>query len=189
MELYKKIEHYAGVTWKRFSLLALVCAAVTMTVIGADIQMGLFAELQGKAAKTAGKLFGKFAEALTVLAILYYCLREMYGQVRIHQFSLPSLVAEGIRTMIRFTQLIHPLCGFIVLCLAVLHGYLLLFVWNFGIGKEVVSGIVPLVILIGLGGTGWMLYGLQQAQPVRKVHRYLGWLFVVLYLLHKVLSD
>ena len=91
--------------------------------------------------------------------------------------------------MIRFTRLIHPLCGFIVLCLTVLHGYLLLFVGNFGIGKETVSGIVPLIILIGLSVTGWIVYGSPQIRQFRKAHRYLGWLFVVLYLLHKVLSD
>lgn len=189
MELYKKIEQYAGVTWKRFVLLALVCAAVTTSVIGADTQMGLFAGLQGKGAKSAGKLFGKIAEVLALLTIGYYGLREGYGQVRKRQISLPGFFEEGLRTMIRFTRLIHPLCGFIVLCLTVLHGYLLLFVGNFGIGKETVSGIVPLIILIGLSVTGWIVYGSPQIRQFRKAHRYLGWLFVVLYLLHKVLSD
>ena len=189
MELYKTIEQYVGIAWKRLALLALVCATVTMMIIGADMQLGLFAGLQGKAAKSAGKLFGKFAEVLTVLAAAYYCLREGYRQVRKQQFRLPRLFEDGIRALIRFTRLIHPLCGFIILCLTVLHGYLLFFVWNSGIGKETVSGIIPLIILIGVSVTGWMVYGSPQAQQARKTHYYLGWLFVILYLLHKVLSD
>lgn len=189
MELYKTIEQYVSIAWKRFALLALVCAAATIMIIGADMQLGLFAGLQGKAAKSAGKLFGKFAEVLTVLAAAYYCLREGYRQVRKQQFRLPRLFEDGIRALIRFTRLIHPLCGFIILCLTVLHGYLLFFVWNSGIGKETVSGIVPLIILIGVSVTGWMVYGSPQAQQARKTHYYLGWLFVILYLLHKVLSD
>lgn len=189
MEILKRLEQYAAITWNQFVPLALVCVAMTVILIGVDMQMGLFAGLQGKAVKSAGKLSGKIAEVLALVTVVYYCLREGYGQVRKRHFKLSDFFAAGIRTMIRVTRLIHPLAGFIVFCLSVFHGYLFLFVGNFGMGKEIVSGIVSLIGLLSLVITGWMVYGSAQAQQIRKAHRYFGWLFVGLFLAHKVLSD
>lgn len=188
MEFFKKMEEYAAITWKRFFPLALVGVVLTAILIGVE-QIGLFAGLVGKTAKSAGKLLGEFAEVLTWLTAAYYVFREGYGQLRRGQFTVPDFFMAGIRTLIRVTRLIHPLAGFIVICLTVLHGYLLMFVWNFDMGKENVSGIVALIILVGVLITGGMVYVSAQSQAIRKAHRYAGVLFLVLYLVHKVLAD
>ena len=189
MSLFKKLDSYAAPAWQRFVPLALVFAVLTIILIGADSYLGLSAGWPGKAAKSAGKRLGEMAEVLTLLAALYYFLREGYALIRQGPVSLPSPIAEGLRTLIRLTRLTHPLIGVIVLCLTLLHGYLLLFVWHSAMGKEVVSGLAALAVLAAVGATGWIIYGMPQARWARLGHRYTGLFFFGLYLVHKVLAD
>lgn len=56
-------------------------------------------------------------------------------------------------------------------------------------GAEVVSGLAALAVLAAVGITGWIIYGTPQARWARLGHRYTGWLFIGLYLVHKVLAD
>lgn len=189
MSLLKKLDSYAAPLWQRLLPLALVLAAVTVILICADSYLGLSAGWKVKMAKSAGKRLGELAEALTLLAVLYYGLREGYAQIRKGQISLPDLAGEGLRTLIRLTRLTHPLIGVIVLCLTVLHGYFIFFVWGYAIGAEVISGLAALAVLAPVAITGWIVYAAPQARGARLGHRYAGLLFFGLYLVHKVLAD
>ena len=189
MNLLKKLDLYAASAWQHFLPLALALAAVTVILICADSYLGLSAGWQAKMAKSVGKRLGELAEKLTLLAILYYGLREGYAQIRKRPISLPDLAGEGLRTLIRLTRLTHPLIGVIALCLTVLHGYLIFFVWGYGIGAEVVSGLAALAVLAPVAITGWMVYHSPQTRWARIGHRYAGLLFFGLYLVHKVLAD
>lgn len=189
MEFLRKLGQYAEFTSRYSASIGLVCMIMTLLLIATDGYNGVLSSLSGKAAKSIGKALGKIGEVLVFITISYYALREGYVQAKRRKVVLPSLLEEGLTAVIRMTRHIHPLSGSVVLCLIILHGYVLALVWPSAKYGAIWSGILALGLLAIVSILGWRLRMSHPALALRKGHRYTGLLFVGLYVLHKVLAD
>ena len=151
--------------------------------------MGVLSGLPGKTTKSIGKVLGKISEVGVFITISYYALREVYRQIKRKQLILPAWGEKGLMMAIRITRFIHPVSGAIVLCLVILHGYLLAVVWPLSKEGAIWSGILAMVMLTIVSVLGWIMRISPPTLALRKGHRYTGLILLFLYLCHKVIAD
>ncbi|MBP2643300.1 MAG: hypothetical protein H6Q67_1187 [Firmicutes bacterium] len=186
MEFIKKLAEFAS---QRSALIVLLCVIATSLIIAMDLYMGVLSGLPGKTTKSIGKILGKISEVVVFITVLYYALREVYRQIKRRQVMLPSRIEKGLMMVIRIARFIHPVSGSIVLCLVILHGYILAVVWPSPEDWAIWSGLLALALLTVVSVSGWIMRISQPALALRKGHRYMGLLLLFLYLCHKVIAD
>ena len=189
MGFIKKLEQYAQAVSRQSAPIILLCVIATSLIITLDLYMGGFSGLPGKATKSIGKILGEINAVVVFVTLMYYVLREAYRQIKRKQVMLSPWIEEGFMLAIRITRLIHPVSGAIVLCLGILHGYLLAVVWTSPKDWAIWSGMLALGLLTVVSVLGWNLRTSRTAPALRTGHRYLALLFFFLFLCHKVIAD
>ncbi len=140
--------------------------------------------------ESVGETMGKLAVLMVLAAILYYLAREAFVQARTNKLKLPAWLESNAVRFIGWLRLTHPLFGLLVLSLVLLHGYLMWWVWAAGnFNLAVLSGIAAAAMLGLLALIGGMIRLLPKRITLRLLHRFVGFGFVLLLVVHRILAD
>lgn len=181
--LTSRLENLAA--WLAARAAAIVCVAViaVLAVIVADHYLGFAQGLPPRWLRGLGKGLGEAAGSLTLIAVAYYLGREAITAA-LKRGALPQAAVPPLRSALRLLRLTHPIVGAAVIAAAALHGYLL---WDGRLPADEVTGLAALLLLIFLFATGLSLAG-RGAGP-RAGHRLAGLVFLLLFVLHKLIAD
>ena len=139
--------------------------------------------------ESVGETMGKLAVLMVLAAILYYLTREAFVTARANKLNLPVWLESNAVRLIGWLRLTHPLFGLLVLSLVLLHGYLMWWVWAAGnFNLAVLSGMVAAAMLGLLALTGGMIRLLPKRITLRLMHRLVGFGFVLLLVVHRILT-
>lgn len=186
----KQMEVWATFISKKFAPLIFSIATLLVASVAVDVNYGLIGNLPGEMPKTIGKFYGEIGLTIAEVTIAYYIIRESYVWIKKKGVALPLMVDGGIKSLLNITRMIHPFAGFLAICLIIMHGYIMTFAWLTAKGIWAIwSGAAALGVLVLLGFLGWYIRANQPALLIRRYHRYMGFLFFVLYFLHKGIAD
>lgn len=139
--------------------------------------------------ESVGETMGKMAVLMVLAAILYYLTREAFVTARANKLKLPVWLESNAVRFIGWLRLTHPLFGLLVLSLVLLHGYLMWWVWATGnFNLAILSGMVAAAMLVLLALTGGMIRLLPKRITLRLLHRFVGFGFVLLLVVHRILA-
>lgn len=139
--------------------------------------------------ESVGETMGKLAVLMVLAAILYYLTREAFVTARANKLNLPVWLESNAVRLIGWLRLTHPLFGLLVLSLVLLHGYLMWWVWAAGnFNLAVLSGMVAAAMLGLLALTGGIIRLLPKRITLRLMHRLGGFGFVLLLVVHRILT-
>lgn len=143
-----------------------------------------------KQIESVGETMGKLAVLMVLAAILYYLAREAFVTVRANKLKLPVWLERNTVRFIGWLRLTHPLFGLLVLSLALLHGYIMWWVWAAGnFNMAVISGLSAAVLLGFLALTGALIRLLPKRISLRLLHRLVGYGFIAALVVHRILAD
>jgi len=140
-----------------------------------------------------GEGIGKSAFLLGFVATLYYGVRDSFVTVRKMQIPIPARVDSVVKYWITVLRLAHPLLGVVVFSVVVLHGYVMWWIWaagNFSFAIETGLMAAALMLVVALSGlyVRWMPK-LTKLTKLRYVHRLVGILFVLSFVIHRIVAD
>ena len=139
--------------------------------------------------ESVGETTGKLAVLMVLAAILYYLVREAFVTARANKLKLPVWLENNAVRFIGWLRLTHPLFGLLVLSLALLHGYIMWWVWAAGnFNMAVISGLAAAVVLVFLALTGALIRLLPKRISLRLLHRLGGFGFVAALVVHRILA-
>lgn len=186
----KKIEEISLFFSKKLALYALLSAVLVTIGIIVALNYGWLVNLTSKMIKSVGKSFGEASVVLVEIAFAYYIMREIYVQAKKRKIFIPQILDSGFKNLLTTMRSLHPFVGGLTLCFALLHSYIFLFVLVTGKGEWAIwSGEFAFASMVGVGVLGWSIRRAGQGLWFRKSHRYMSFLFVVLYLFHKAIVD
>ena len=136
---------------------------------------------------TVGGTLGKLAVRCTLLAIMYFIVRESFVTAKAQGVNMPQwLSAKGVR-LVGILRLSHPVIGSFVVTLVLLHGYLMWWVWSAGnYSIAVITGLLAGAVLALLAMTGTLIRMLPKKISLRLIHRLTGLLFVIGLVAHRL---
>jgi hypothetical protein len=166
---------------------ALISAIALIALDFRTQQIGKLISL--KQIESAGETIGKLSVLMVLAAILYYLAREAFVTARANKLKLPTLLESKAVQFISWLRLTHPLFGLLTLSLVLLHGYLMWWVWAAGnYSLAVLSGLAAEAMLAALALTGGMIRLLPKRISLRLLHRFGGFGFVLLLVVHRLLT-
>jgi hypothetical protein len=172
------------------SLLVLALVAVLFSDSLTHWIAGTIPFAGAKSIKGLGKNIGKAALVLGIIAALYYGVRESYLMARKKQVALLSRADSFAKYWLAVLRYSHPLIGTAVFAAVMLHGYVLWRIWAGGkFGIAIDSGLVAATVLLVVAVSGISVRYLPKLIQVRTVHRFAGILFVVSFIVHKIIAD
>ncbi len=137
-----------------------------------------------------GESIGKAAFLLGFVATLYYGVRDSFVMVRKMQIPIPARVDSGVKYWITVLRLGHPLLGVVVFSVVLLHGYVMWWIWaagNFSFAVE--TGLMAAALMLVVAASGLYVRWMPKMTKLRYVHRLVGILFVLSFVIHRIVAD
>lgn len=185
------LENLAKVAHRWVFVLAV---ALVSTVLAVVISNQRFHWIESLIAfERIGKLggsIGKTAFILGFAATLYYGVRETFVMLKKSQAPVPVWLDGWAKYWISLLRLAHPLLGVIVFSVVVLHGYVMWQIWaggNFSFAVE--TGLMAATILSIVATSGLLIRSMPKLAKLRYVHRLVGMLFVLSFVIHRIVAD
>ncbi len=137
-----------------------------------------------------GESIGKTAFFLGFVAALYYGVRNVFVTLRKMHAPIPAWLDSLVKYWITVLRLAHPLVGVLVFAVVLLHGYILWQIWAAGnFNYAVDTGLLAAAILLVVAMSGLFIRRMPQLSRLRQVHRFVGILFVLSFVIHKIVAD
>lgn len=185
------LEKLAKVMSSRFYLLApsLVLAFVTLVVSDQQLhwieRLIPFARI-GK----FGEGLGETAFTLGIVATLYYGVRDVFASAKKLHVQIPVWLDSLVKYWITVLRLAHPLLGVLVFSIVFLHGYVMWRIWSAGhFNYAVETGLLAAAILVVVATSGLFIRWMPKQVKLRHVHRLVGILFVLSFMVHRIVAD
>ena len=185
------LENLAKATHQRFHFLAPIFILLAVTIVLSDqrfhwIEGLLPFERIGK----LGESIGKAAFILGFVATLYYGVRDVFVTLRKMQTPIPAWLEGMVKYWITVLRLAHPLLGVLVFSIVLLHGYIIWQIWAAGnFSYAVDTGLMAAAILVMVAVSGLFVRWLPKLTKLRYVHRLVGILFVLSFVIHRIVAD
>jgi hypothetical protein len=185
------LENLAKATHQRFYFLAPIFILAVVTVVLSDQRLhwieGLLPfERIGK----LGESVGKIAFSLGFVATLYYGVRDVFVTLRKMNAPIPAWLDSKVKFWITVLRLAHPLLGVLVFSVVLLHGYIIWQIWAAGnYNYAVDTGLMAAAILVMVAVSGLFVRWLPKFTKLRYVHRLVGILFVLSFVIHRIVAD
>lgn len=137
-----------------------------------------------------GEGIGKAAFLLGFVATLYYGVRDSFVMVRKMQIPIPARVDSGVKYWITVLRLGHPLLGVLVFSVVLLHGYIMWRIWAAGhFSFAVETGLMAAALMLVVAVSGLYVRWMPKLTKLRYVHRLVGILFVLSFVIHRIVAD
>jgi len=134
--------------------------------------------------------FGETAFTLGYVALLYYGVREAFVAVKKMQAPIPAWLDSLAKTAIPVLRLTHPLIGVLVFSVVLMHGYVMWQVLAAGnFSNPINTGLVAATILVAVALSGLYIRWMPKLIKFRHAHRIAGILFVLAFVVHKIVAD
>lgn len=185
------LENLAKSIHRNFYALAALLVLTVVTLVAVDRQIqwieGVIPfERIGK----LGESIGKAAFLLGLVAVLYYGVRESYVVLRKKQGVLPAGLDAMLKYWISFLRWVHPLVGVMVGSVLLLHGYVMWWIWAGGnIGSAVQTGLIAAGVMIVVAVSGLFIRLMPKQTKLRIFHRLMAILFVLSFVVHRIVAD
>lgn len=185
------LENLAKLTHHRFYLLAPTLLLLAVAMVLSDqrihwIESLLPFERIGK----LGESVGKAAFTLGFIATLYYGVRDVFVTLRKLKAPIPAWLDSMVKYWITVLRLMHPLLGVLVFSVVLLHGYVIWQIWAAGnFSYAVDTGLMAAAILVVVAVSGMFVRWLPKLTKLRYVHRLVGILFVLSFVIHRIVAD
>ena len=191
VQLSTKLEQGAQFAHKHFAALAAGLIFAVFLLLGSDqwfqwVEKALsFAWIE-----EIGENIGKIAFFLGFTATLYYGMREAFVTAHGMKLHIPVWLDSLFKYWIRVLRFLHPLVGMLVFSAVLLHGYVMWWIWaagNFSFPVQTgltAAGILVLGAVSGLG-VRWR----PKRTMFRYMHRFAGFLFVLSFVVHRIVAD
>lgn len=137
-----------------------------------------------------GESIGKAAFVLGFVATLYYGVRDSFVTARKMHAPIPPWLDSLVKYWITVLRLAHPLLGVLVFSVVLLHGYVMWRIWaagNFSFAVE--TGLVAAAVLIVVTLSGLFIRWMPKLTKLRYVHRLVGIVFVLSFVVHRIVAD
>lgn len=168
-------------------LLSLFVLAIVIAGILLDTQLHFISQLPLRTVKGIGKAMGEGALNAALLALAYYVVREAYVVGRKRDILDSQGAGKYVVSGVALLRSIHPLVGALAIGLALLHTYILLFVWTGYIGSTTINGgLFALAAIVFVAGMGGVVRLAPARIGARLAHRYGAALFIAAYVFHKI---
>ncbi|MHC1759455.1 MAG: hypothetical protein AB9917_08085 [Negativicutes bacterium] len=185
------LENLAKSTHRNFYVLAVALVLTVVALIAGDQQNqwidGIIPfERIGK----LGESIGKAAFILGFVATLYYGVRDAFVTARKMHAPIPLWLDSLVKYWIAILRLAHPLLGTLVFSVVLLHGYVMWRIWaagNFSFAVE--TGLIAAAILVVVATSGLFIRWMPKLTKLRHVHRLVGLLFVLSFVVHRIVAD
>ena len=185
------LENLAKAAHQRFYLLAPVLVLAVVALVMSDhqthwIERIIPFERIGK----LGESIGKTAFILGFVATLYYGVRDAFVTARKMKAPIPVWLDSLAKYWIAVLRFAHPFLGVLVFSVVLLHGYLMWQVWaagNFSFAVE--TGLAAAAILVMVALSGLFIRWMPKLTKLRHVHRLVGILFVLSFVVHRIVAD
>lgn len=167
--------------------LAVLLIVATVAGLLLDSQFQFLSQLPARTVKGLGKSMGEGALNAAFLALAYYVGREVLVLLRKRGVLDAKGIGEYLVSGLAILRSIHPLAGTLAVSLALLHAYIMLFVWTGFIGQATINGGLVALAAIGLVAVLGVVVRLVPAKMgARVAHRYGAALFIAAYAIHKL---
>lgn len=181
----------AQIAQRRFYVLSLALLLTVATLLAGDQQTHWIKALAPfERIGRLGESIGKGAFFLSFIATLYYGVRDAFAAARKMRVPIPGWLDSRVKYWIMVLRLAHPLLGVVVVCVVLLHGYVMWRVWSAGtFSFAVETGLVATAILSLVALSGLFVRALPKLTKLRHVHRLVGILFVLSFVIHRIVAD
>lgn len=133
---------------------------------------------------------GEAAFFLGFVATLYYGMRDVFATARKLHAPIPAWLDSPVKYWIMVLRLMHPLLGVAVFSVVLLHGYVM---WRIlAAGKfsfAIETGLSAAAILVLVAFSGLFIRWMPKLTKLRYVHRLVGILFTLAFVVHKIVAD
>ncbi len=137
-----------------------------------------------------GESIGKAAFFLGFVATLYYGVRDVFVTLRKMHAPMPVWLDSIVKYWITVLRLMHPLLGVLVFSVVLLHGYVIWQIWAAGnFNYAVDTGLMAAAILVMVAVSGLFVRWMPKLTKLRYVHRLVGILFVLSFVIHRFVAD
>ncbi|HWR28664.1 MAG TPA: hypothetical protein VN631_02420 [Negativicutes bacterium] len=176
---------------QKFYVLALVLVLAVTALVMSDqsahwIERIIPFERIGK----VGESIGETAFFLGFVATLYYGVRDAFVTARKMHAPIPAWLDSLAKYWITVLRLAHPLLGVLVFSVVLLHGYVMWQIWaagNFSFAVE--TGLTAAAIMVMVALSGLFIRWMPKLTKLRYVHRLVGILFVLSFIVHRIVAD
>ena len=186
-----RLEQGAQFAHKHFAALAAGLIFAVFLLLGSDQWFQWVEKVLSFAwIEEIGKNIGKIAFFLGFAATLYYGVREAFATARGMKLHIPVWLDSLLKYWIRVLRFLHPLMGTLVFSVVLLHGYVMWRIWaagNFSFAVE--TGLIAAAILIVVATSGFFIRWMPKLTKLRYVHRLVGLLFVLSFVVHRIVAD
>ena len=185
------LENLAKSTHRYFYVLAAAILLTAVALVAGDRQNqwieGLIPfERIGK----LGESIGKAAFVLGFVAVLYYGVRESFVVLRRKQVILPAWLDSVLKYWISVLRWVHPLVGVLVASVLLLHGYVMWWIWAAGnFSFAVLTGLIAAAVMTVVALSGLFIRRMPKQTMLRYVHRTAAILFVLSFVVHRIVAD
>lgn len=188
--LAKRLEQWAQFAHRRFAGLAVALLFSVLLLLASDNYLHwMEAIIPSSWVASLGKKVGKVAFFLGFVATLYYGVRDLFTMARRMKLPIPAWLDSLAKYWITVLRLGHPFLGTLVLAVVAFHGYVMWKVWaggNFDFAVE--TGFVATIVLLLVAISGLFIRWMPKMFKLRLVHRLVGILFVLTFVLHKMVD-
>ncbi len=168
--------------------LALVILVVACAFIAVHSMTQLEPAVSPRLLRRFAKGVGELAGLLAAGAMAYYLLREAFVRLLAKSPVVPG--TTWVKAAMTVFRLLHPALAIVALALAGVHSYIFwLSMGGLAGGWPVTSGLALAVVGAALAASGAWLRVFRQGPAVRRSHRLLALLAVLLFVVHKILAD
>jgi hypothetical protein len=172
---------------KRY-IIPLVVVLVAPVVIFYDIKTGLFAGRDLHLLNHYSRLISKIGMMLFSAVFAFYVIKTYLLIMRKKSFTHKGLVL--LQYLVALLRKIHPFAGAIALALLAVHGFIFIYrIYAFEVNLPVVTGTLAFIAFFFTGIFGIALYRKLAHILVRKIHRYMAFIVLVLVIAHVLLPD
>ncbi len=185
------LENLAKETHQKFYVLAslFVMAVVALLLMDPQLQW-LVKMIPSVRIDKIGKRIGEAAFVLGFVATLYYGVREVFVTLRKMHAPIPVWLESMVKYWIMVLRLAHPLLGVLVFSVVLLHGYIIWWIWAAGnFNYAVGTGLMAAAILLMVAVSGLFIRWMSKLTRLRLVHRLVGILFVLSFVIHRIVAD
>jgi len=185
------LQNLANLAHQKFHIIASTLVLAVIAFVISDLLVHWIESLiPADRIDKLGESVGKTAFVLGFVATLYYGVRDAFVTARKMHVPIPARVDALAKYWITVLRLAHPLLGVVVFSVVLLHGYVMWRIWaggNFSYAIE--TGLMAAAILSVVAVSGLCVRWLPKVTHLRHVHRIVGILFVLSFVIHKIIAD